>query len=74
MTTTTYRIAGMSCAHCVRAVSSEFSDLDGVQSVEVDLQSGVATVTSDDPLADSAARDAVEEAGYDFLGRFEPVS
>lgn len=71
MTTTTYRIEGMTCVHCVRAVSSEFSDLDGVQSVEVDLQSGTATVTSDDPLADSAARDAVEEAGYDFLGRSE---
>jgi copper chaperone CopZ len=68
MITTTYRIAGMTCAHCVRAVTSEFSELDGVHSVAVDLSAGTATVTSAAPLTESAARDAVEEAGYDYLG------
>lgn len=64
MTTATYTVTGMTCDHCVRAVSQEVSKLDGVTSVDVDLASGAVTVVSDEPLDSGRVRAAVDEAGY----------
>jgi copper chaperone CopZ len=64
MTTETYRVAGMTCDHCVRAVTTELVLLPGVRSVDVDLASGDVTVVSDDPLARDEVREAIDEAGY----------
>ncbi len=62
--TTTFTVAGMTCGHCERAVSSEIGAIDGIETVEVDLASGSVTVTAATPVdrADIAA--AVDEAGY----------
>jgi copper chaperone len=65
--TSTYRVQGMTCGHCVSAVSSEVGQLSGVSDVAVDLESGQVTVTTDVPLDDAAVRDAVEEAGYELV-------
>jgi copper chaperone CopZ len=59
-----YRVVGMTCEHCVQAVTTELSGLAGVTAVAVDLPTGVATVTSDVPLDAQAVRAAVDEAGY----------
>ena len=67
MTTSTYRVAGMTCGHCVAAVTGELERLDGVTDVAVDLESGTATVTSDRPLDDAAVKAAVDEAGYELV-------
>ena len=67
MVTTTYAIKGMTCAHCVNAVSSELGRVPGVRDVRVDLATGAATVTSDAPLDPEAVRAAVDEAGYDVV-------
>ncbi|GAB2691461.1 heavy-metal-associated domain-containing protein [Thalassiella azotivora] len=64
MSTATYTVTGMTCGHCVSSVTEEISELDGVQSVDVDLATGAVTVTSESPLDESAVRGAVEEAGY----------
>jgi len=67
MSTTTYAVAGMTCSHCVAAVTEEVSRLAGVSSVDVDLNAGgnsQVTVTSAAPLPVDAVRDAVDEAGY----------
>ena len=66
-TTTTYRVQGMTCGHCVGAVTSALSELDGVTDVSVDLGSGQATVTSEQPLDEATVRDAVDEAGYELV-------
>lgn len=66
MTTTTYTVSGMTCDHCVKAVSGEVAKLDGVTAVEVDLGSGGVTVTSEAALDESAVRAAVDEAGYEL--------
>jgi copper chaperone CopZ len=60
---TTFTVAGMSCAHCQVAVTEEISAVEGVESVDVDLATGTVTVTADRPVdrADIAA--AVDEAG-----------
>ena len=64
MTTSTYTVAGMTCGHCVSAVTGELGGLPGVEQVKVDLDSGVVTVTSQGPLDAAAVAAAVDEAGY----------
>ena len=64
MSTASYTVVGMTCGHCVSAVTEEVSAVPGVTTVHVDLSSGGLTVTSTAPLDESAVRAAVEEAGY----------
>jgi copper chaperone len=64
MSTSTYTVVGMTCAHCVTSVSEEIGEISGVRDVAVDLPTGAVTVTSDNPVDDADVRAAVEEAGY----------
>jgi copper chaperone len=59
-----YTVQGMTCSHCVLSVREEVSEVDGVRSVDVDLDSGRLTVTGQD-ISDDAVRDAVADAGYE---------
>jgi len=66
MPTTTYAVTGMSCEHCVNAVTSELSGLAGVSAVTVDLVpdgSSRVTVASAGPLPADAVAAALDEAG-----------
>jgi copper chaperone len=66
MTTQTYSVAGMTCGHCVHAVTGELRALDGVTDVDVDLVAGATstvTVTSTSPLERDAVAAALDEAG-----------
>ena len=65
MSTASYTVVGMTCGHCVDAVTEEVSAVPGVTAVDVDLASGGLTVTSAQPVDGSAVRAAVEEAGYE---------
>ena len=69
MSTSTYTVTGMTCGHCVSAVSEEVGALPGVTGIAVDLPTGAVTVTSDAPLDEAAVAAAVEEAGYELAGR-----
>ncbi|MGW5743514.1 heavy-metal-associated domain-containing protein [Amycolatopsis sp. NPDC003861] len=64
MAEATYTVEGMTCGHCATSVREEVSEIDGVQSVDVDVESGRVTVTSDAPLTTDAVSAAVTEAGY----------
>ena len=64
--TSFYTVTGMTCDHCVTAVTSELAGLDGVQDVQIDLGTGRVTVTSAAPLSDESVRAAVDEAGYEL--------
>jgi copper chaperone len=72
MTTTTYAVTGMSCEHCVNAVTTELGSLDGVSAVSVDLVtdgSSWVTVASDRPLSEEEVIAALDEAGgYQISG------
>ena len=68
MNTTTYAVKGMTCGHCVQAVSTEVGKVPGVTGVRVDLEAGAVTVTSDGPADEQAVRAAVDEAGYEVVG------
>lgn len=59
-------IDGMTCGGCVKSVDSALTQLDGVQSVEVDLEGNKASVTYDSSaVAVDAIVEAIEEAGFD---------
>jgi copper chaperone len=62
--TETYNVAGMTCGHCVQAVTEELLRLPGVHDVTVDLASGSVTVASDGVVPLDEVRAAVDEAGY----------
>ena len=69
--TDTYRVTGMTCEHCVAAVTEELSALEGVDSVAVDLVAGgtsTVTVESAVPLDPAAVAEAIDEAGYALAG------
>jgi copper ion binding protein len=60
----TYTVTGMTCEHCVRSVTEEVGELDGVTDVAVDLATGAVTVTTEADVPVEQVRAAVEEAGY----------
>lgn len=62
--TSTYTVRGMTCGHCVASVTEEIREIPGVDAVDVTLESGAVTITSEHPLDAAAVRAAVEEAGY----------
>ncbi|WP_105567100.1 heavy-metal-associated domain-containing protein [Microbacterium halophytorum] len=63
MATKNYTVEGMTCQHCVMSVTEEVSEVPGVSGVDVDLASGLLTVTAEQ-VDDAAVAAAVEEAGY----------
>ncbi|MEU0547725.1 copper ion binding protein [Micromonospora sp. NPDC005979] len=67
MVDTTYQVRGMTCGHCVSAVSAEVGAIEGVRDVRVDLATGQVTVSSEQPVNTEAVRAAVDEAGYDLV-------
>jgi len=68
-----YTVTGMTCEHCVNAVTSELGVLGGVSTVTVDLVPGgssLVTVTSEAALPDAVVSAALDEAGgYQVSGR-----
>ena len=68
MRTASYTVTGMTCDHCVAAVTEEVGQLPGVTGVEVDLATGTLIVTSDEAVDDGAVAAAVDEAGYELAG------
>jgi copper chaperone CopZ len=64
--TQTFSVNGMTCGHCVHAVSSELKELAGVTDVNVDLVAGgtsTVTVSSESALSDADVATALDEAG-----------
>ena len=60
-----YSVPGVNCAHCVAAVSSEVERVDGVESVDVDLERKRVTVKGRS-VDDAQVRAAIDEAGYEI--------
>ncbi|AWW39486.1 MULTISPECIES: heavy-metal-associated domain-containing protein [Streptomyces] len=67
--TAVYKVSGMSCGHCEGAVSGEISEIPGVSSVQAVAASGEVTVVSLSALDEEAVRAAVDEAGFELVGR-----
>jgi len=67
MSTTVWTVQGMTCAHCVAAVTEEVSGIPGVSDVDVDLETGQVTVTAESDPTTAAVAAAVDEAGYTLV-------
>ncbi|MCX5392313.1 heavy-metal-associated domain-containing protein [Streptomyces sp. NBC_00094] len=68
-TVTVYAVSGMTCGHCKSAITTSVSALDGVISVDVDVDAGLVTVTTGGEPDDAAITAAVDDAGYELTGR-----
>ncbi|KKC03977.1 heavy-metal-associated domain-containing protein [Mycobacterium nebraskense] len=67
MTTSEYRVDGMSCGHCEAAVKDEVGRLPGVERVDVSADTGRLVITSSVPIDAAAVLGAVDEAGYEAV-------
>lgn len=64
---TTVKVSGMTCGHCVSAVTMELSLVPNVTAVDVDLAAGQVTITSQIALDKSQVSTAINEAGYELV-------
>ena len=60
----TYSVPAIHCAHCAMSIREEVSEVDGVEAVDVDLDTKLVTVRGR-AIDDTAVREAIEEAGYE---------
>jgi copper chaperone len=60
----TFSVRGISCGHCRAAITAEIEKLAGIETVDVDFERKIVTVTGE-ALDDGALRAAIDEAGYD---------
>ncbi|MFF7449072.1 MULTISPECIES: cation transporter [unclassified Streptomyces] len=67
--TAVYKVSGMSCGHCEGSVSAEISEIAGVSSVKAVASTGEVTVVSEAALDEAAVRAAVDEAGFELVGK-----
>mgnify|MGYP000845345603 CR=1 FL=1 len=63
----TIKIKGMSCNHCVMAVTKALSGIEGLKDVKVDLSKGEATFGNDQSVDLKVIKSAVEKAGYEVV-------
>ncbi len=59
------KIKGMSCRHCVMAVTRVLEGIEGVSNVRVDLEKGEASYDEEMPVDMERVRDGVKRAGYE---------
>jgi copper chaperone len=59
------KIKGMSCQHCVMAVTKALAAIDGIKNVQVDLKSGQASYEETKPVDAGIIAAAVKKAGYE---------
>jgi len=64
---TTIKVKGMSCQHCVMAVTKALKEIDGLQDVAVDLGKGEATFNEAKPVDKNLIKERIEKAGYKIV-------
>lgn len=72
--TAVFTISGMSCGHCEQSISTQVSSIPGVTEAVADAPSGRLTISSEHPLDDELIRSAVDEAGFELVGRAAAAS
>ena len=66
MQNVTLKVEGMSCGHCVKAVESSVGELNGIESVKVNLdEAEVAVSFNDTQVSLEQIKETIEEQGYD---------
>jgi copper chaperone len=68
MATTILKVEGMSCQHCVKAVTGAVGELEGVSGVSVDLEAKTVTVDHDPEKAPiEKIKFEIADQGYDVV-------
>lgn len=60
----TIKINGMSCHHCVMAVTRALDEIEGIKDVQVSLEKGEAAFDEENPVDMAIIREKIEKAGY----------
>jgi copper chaperone CopZ len=58
-------VSGMTCDHCINAVTEELMKLSEVTDVKIQLDSGTVDIESDSELNPGLIESAIQEAGYE---------
>lgn len=66
MSTTTFKVDGMTCGGCARSVTNAITKLAPAIGVDVDLAAKTVTISGE--ISADTVRMAVEAAGFDFQG------
>jgi copper chaperone len=64
----TIKIKGMSCQHCVMAVTKALGGIEGIKDLHVDLAKGEATFTETGPVDRKAIGERIKKAGFEVVG------
>lgn len=62
----TIKVKGMSCQHCVKAVTKALGEIDGVLNITVDLTKGEASFEETVPVESEVLRKKIEKAGFEI--------
>ena len=63
----TIKVEGMTCNHCVMAVTRALEGIDGVKNVKVNLKKGQATFDETTPVDMKTVKEKIEDAGYEVV-------
>ena len=64
---TTIKVKGMSCQHCVASVTKALSEIEGITDVQVDLEKGEATFNEQSPIDNAIIKDAITKIGFEVV-------
>ncbi len=64
---TTIKVKGMSCQHCVMAVTKALKEVEGLENVAVDLEKGEAVFNETKPVDKALIIDKIKKAGYEAI-------
>jgi copper chaperone len=64
---TTIKIKGMSCQHCVMAVTKALASIDGISDIRVDLGKGEATFSEKKPVEGQLIGEKIAKAGFEVV-------
>lgn len=67
-TITTIMVPGMTCGHCIAAVTKEVEAVAGVKHLSIELHKGAeseVSILSDAPISNDVLTEAIDEAGFD---------
>jgi len=64
---TTIKVKGMSCQHCVASVTKALSEIAGIFDVQVSLEKGEATFTENSPVPEQTIKDAITKIGFEVV-------
>jgi copper chaperone len=64
----TIKIKGMSCQHCVMAVTKALGSIEGITDVRVDLAKGEATFAEAKPIDRNQISEKIKKAGFEVVG------